>query len=368
MKYTALIVVFLVTNIAFSQKLMEKSNVKTQKFGKEIYYKDYRSNDLLDGYYKIADSRGNYVDTNFKQGKKHGKNTEYDYKGRKLSEVNFVDGKADGKYTAFHQNGKIQRHGKFDNGKLIGKWEYFNFKGEIIKYEHYKNGQKHGKTWVKVYRMQKESELVENYKDDKRFGHSQEKEIDGNLIWEREYADDITYSEKKYHPNGKLGQQKKMVDGKLEGDFITYNQDGIMVDKKEFVKDFLIKHITYYENGRKDEERNYKNGKFQGVYERYTDEGVKIEEGKFENDVRVGIWKKYNRKTKRLETETTYRNDVKNGIFKEYNEAERIAEQGNYKNNEKDGVWKYYNLAGKLEKEITYDLGREITVKTYKNE
>ena len=56
---------------SFGQNLMMKTDVKTQRFGKEIFYKD-ANNNPLDGHYKIANERGNYSDIHFKKGKKDG--------------------------------------------------------------------------------------------------------------------------------------------------------------------------------------------------------------------------------------------------------------------------------------------------------
>ncbi|MGB1000420.1 MAG: toxin-antitoxin system YwqK family antitoxin, partial [Flavobacteriales bacterium] len=107
-------------------------------------------------------------------------------------------------------------------------------------------------------------------------------------------------------------------------------------------------------------------GKKNGLYESYNDKGIKIEEGNFKSDYKNGIWKRYDSRDGHLLYETTFADNVKNGIAKEYNKANKVSAEGMFKNNEKNGVWKHYNLAGKLKKEVSYNLGKEISTKAYK--
>ncbi len=140
-KINLTIVAILLTCSVFSQTLLMKNDIKIQRFGKDIFYKT-NNNNLLDGHYKIADSKGNYSDIHFKKGKKHGVAIKYDYEGRKLVQYNFENGKQNGTYTSFFQNGKIRVKGEFVKGKQDGKWKYFDDKGAVKTLEIYKNGKK----------------------------------------------------------------------------------------------------------------------------------------------------------------------------------------------------------------------------------
>ena len=131
-------------NISFSQNLVLETDIQIQRFGKDIFYKD-KNNNPLNGPFKIADSRGNYSDLIFKNGRKNGKSTDYDYTGRVIKTTEYKDGKNVGTYTTYHQNGKIETVGTFVNGEQDGKWESYNSKGIISDIEHYKLGKKKGK-------------------------------------------------------------------------------------------------------------------------------------------------------------------------------------------------------------------------------
>ncbi len=365
-KINLTIVAILLTCSVFSQTLLMKNDIKTQRFGKEVFYKT-NDNNLLDGHYKIADSRGNYSDIHFKKGKKHGAAIDYDYEGRKLVQRNFENGKQNGTYTSFFQNGKVRVKGEFVKGKQDGKWKYFDDKGVVKTLEIYKNGKKEGKWWKKITSQNQAVAVVtENYKNDQHFGHSEEKNEDGKLNWEREYVNNLSYTHKGYHPNGKIYIEKTLKDGKLDGKELKYNANGVLLTQKLYKEDQLQQLITYYENGNKKSLNNYAHGKRNGLFEEYTEKGIKYKSGDYKDDFKTGIWKIFAQNDGSLISETTYVNGIKNGITKIYNVANKVSSEGNFKNNEKDGIWKSYNLAGKLIKEIEYKLGREISSKEYK--
>ena len=159
---------------------------------------------------------------------------------------------------------------------------------------------------------------------------------------------------------------RNLKDGKVDGEKIEYKQDGVLKNKMLFKEDQLQKSTIYYANGNPKETTNYKTSKKDGLFENFSEKGIKIEEGFYKNDYKNGIWKRFDNEDAHLLYETTFTDNVKNGIAKEYNNANRISAEGMFKNNEKDGIWKHYNLAGKLTKEVVYNLGKEISTKKYK--
>lgn len=380
----------LVTSQIFAQHLAMESEIKQQQFGTQRLYKD-KDNNLLNGHYKIADSRGNFIDVHFKNGKKYGKQTNYDYKERKLSEKFFKNGKLHGEYKRYSQNGQINTQGLFVDGEEDGKWEYFNDKGGVKTREYYKNGKADGEWWKKVRTNHNTDEYIdfgwfsvqlpsaseinntittsfitENYKDGHHFGKSEQKNEDGNIEWERDYVDDVNYTSRQYYSNGKLAVEKTIKDNKLDGKLRRYNENGILLLEVDFKEDQIIKGVAYYLNGNKKEVRNFSHGKQNGLFESYSDKGIKLEKGNYKDDFKTGVWKIFDAEDGTLKAEKTYENNTLNGLYKSYNEAARIDWEGNYKNGEKDGIWKKYNLAGKLIQETEYKLGREISNKNYK--
>ncbi len=104
-KNILLAVILLINSSLFAQNVVTKNEVTSQKIGKETLYKN-KDGKKLEGYYKISDRRGNFIDVHFKKGKKVGKQIDYDYKERKLSEKFFKNGKLHGNYVRYYQNGK----------------------------------------------------------------------------------------------------------------------------------------------------------------------------------------------------------------------------------------------------------------------
>ncbi len=263
-------------NISFSQNLLMEADVKIQRFGKDIYYKD--SNDkLLEGDYKIADKRGNYTEVTFVKGQKEGKSTKYNYKGKVIIDKNFLKGKGIGKYITYHDNGKVYTKGQFvdgeqdgkwvnygskgkvtsiefyKNGKKTGKWERFDKKGKIRAIEYYLEDKKTGKWWSKKYypQYQTYSYLTENYKNNRLFGYAEDKREDGTLKWERNYKEPYTYTHKGYHPNGKPALVYTIDESRYDGEMIEYRADGSVLSTKVYKLGQLVKASKNFETTRK---------------------------------------------------------------------------------------------------------------------
>lgn len=82
------------------------------KHGVEIIYRDYE---------KRIKSR----ERHYKEGKRHGKGTEWMSTGQKNSEEHYKDGLKHGKYTNWNRYGKIQHTSEYVNGKTTGTYTYY---------------------------------------------------------------------------------------------------------------------------------------------------------------------------------------------------------------------------------------------------
>ncbi len=358
------LVILLLAHLAFGQTLLQENDVKTQRFGKDVLYKD-DDNNMLDGHYRIADSRGNYVDTHFKQGKKHGENIDYDYAGRMLKKMNFKEGKADGKYTTYHQDGSVSKQGQFLNGEEDGKWEYFDDDGELRTIECYKDGKKDGKWWKKVSRGNTFYIATSFYKMDIPTGVWTEKYENGDLKREITYQSKGTYIEKEYN-NNQLREQKSYKEFKLDGIQLLYSKSNVLLRRELYKNGLLEKKETFFDTGRPYQIARFKNGTKHGKFVFYKSSGAKDLEGEYSNGDRTGVWKSYSEADGWLHYETTYENDTENGWERVYYKTGQVEMEGNYVKGSRDGVWKHYDEAGKLVKEVSYELGNEIYSKSYK--
>ena len=80
-------------------------------------------------------------DSNYKNGEKVGKLTQYDENGNLRYEVNYNNGKRDGQLTNYYENGKIYSVENYKDGLEDGKWTFYNEDGSIKRLEEYKDGE-----------------------------------------------------------------------------------------------------------------------------------------------------------------------------------------------------------------------------------
>ena len=112
---------------------------------------------------------------------------------------------------------------------------------------------------------------------------------------------------------------------KREGKWIYYHRDG----KKVMVEEYYVdgkqegEQITYYENGVVSERVSYVNDQKHGKELVYSVKGVLIKE-------------------------FTYVNGLLEGVNKFYSGRGHITIEGMYKQNKKIGVWNYYDANGKI--------------------
>ena len=92
----------------------------------------------------------------------------------------------------------------------------------------------------------------------------------------------------------------------------TFAQDIIYKDglylKQEVA--YTGKHTLYYANGVVKEILSLKDGKLNGEVIKYYENGTKMETGQFENNLKFGLWSRFNT-TGALIAEASYKNDKK---------------------------------------------------------
>lgn len=355
----SIIILLIFSTSVFAQKYVSESEIKVQRFGDEVLYKDTLSQPL-DGHYKIAERSGAYKDAHFQQGKRVGKWLYFDSKNRKTKEINYKDGKSHGEYFSYHQNGKVRTEGTFVEGKEHDIWTTYDDQSRTQTIENYNHGKKEGKWYKRINGR----EIVEQYKNDQPVGHWEQK-TDGQLDWEKDYQSEGTYIEKHYHYNGKLASKKEVKNHKLNGEQLTYAQTGTLLKKEVYIDDQIKSLEQYYDNGRLETTLKYKNGKPHGKFTDYHRNGSKSIEGEYDYGHKTGVWTTYVGEKERLYSITTYRDGVPNGKSTLYYPNGQIEKEGNYHNDSYDGIWRYYNDEGKLIKEEHYENGRKISSKKY---
>lgn len=150
----------------------------------------------------------------YKDDKRDGVVKEFDDAGNPLSSTEYKNGKKHGKETLY-KNGEIASEREFLEGEKNGKSiEYRSGK----KYEEvtYVKGKKNGES-IKYYIETGTVQSIENYTDDKRNGIYKSYSKTGKLETEGNYKGGLKDGEwKKYDADGKVIEKLFYVDGKQE--------------------------------------------------------------------------------------------------------------------------------------------------------
>lgn len=182
-----------------------------------------------------------------KDGQVHGKVTEWEMNGQKISELNYVAGKPQGKesqwyesgkkkleanytngvvngvVTEWYENGKKKSEGQFNNGIETGVHNWWYSNGASDQLITYQNGKANG--LVKHWHFNGQLKLEGNFKDGKENG-------------------DFT----EWHPNGQIEMTGNYILGEKNDTFNIYSKNG------------LIQEIEIYDNGSLLKAFNYRSG------------------------------------------------------------------------------------------------------------
>ena len=141
---------------------------------------------------------------------------------------------------------------------------------------------------------------------------------------------DKTAFVKYYSKGGKLVSEGKMIGKNRIGEWLYYHKKAkTIMTKEEYVDGKLEgQKITYYSNAIITEEVTYKNGLKEGINNYYSPEGVLL---------------------KKL----LYKLDQLDGPAIYYDAYGNVVIDGYYKNGKKHGIWKYFE-SGKLVKEENF--------------
>jgi antitoxin component YwqK of YwqJK toxin-antitoxin module len=272
-----------------------------------------------------------------------------------------------GPIVKYYKNGLKEFEGSYKEGRKKGPWYYYHESGKLKREETAQPSE--GAYEVKTYRRtygRLYTELIGKGKD--------------------------TIHYKKYHHNGKLGQELiqkdgyrifqkwssfgnlyhyynsdsiviimdiktkeirhkgRFVNGKRDGFWFKYRKNGNKEYEKNYKQGELLgKSIEYFNNGNVDMISNYNNnGILEGDYKRYHLEGGIWVDGEYDYlGKRTGTWLYYNEQGK-LTGLSSYVSNELNGYYEEYTSEGRLREKGYFEKNRKVGVWFYYDTYGKF--------------------
>ncbi|MCK8522119.1 hypothetical protein M0D21_11100 [Aquimarina sp. D1M17] len=184
-----------------------------------------------------------------------------------------ADGKRHGKWRKRYDNSdQIRYEGTFDHGKEVGKFKFYKPSG--------------GKspTAIKIFSKESDTVLVRYLS------------VKGKVISEGKMVLKARIGLWKYFHNGsdKIMMTEKYVDGKLDGEQLTYFDNGQLTEKTQYLAGKRHgKRVIYSEKGIMLKEYTYENGQLHGLTKYYDTEGNLIIEGKYKRDRKDSIWNYY---------------------------------------------------------------------------
>ena len=297
----------------------------------EKFYKD----DLLHGYYKEYDSKGNLVltmlydngsivkskvedsqdiefvnkyDENNKiiyngpyrnkipvgvhrEYGKDGKVTNafvYNDNGLLISE-GIVDeaGNSNGKWKDLYPDGKTRAEGNYTDNRRTGLWKFYNASGKVEQTGYYNNGRPDG-LWKWYYEngaILREEEYFQGQRD----GAYTEYSPTGDIIGQGQYSDGERNGDWK-SKSGDYTEEGKYIIGLKDGQWKSYYSDGSLKFKGNFVQGNPDgQQLYYYENGKIKEEQYYKMGIRQKTWKKFDEEGQPVLTITYKDDVEISI-------------------------------------------------------------------------------
>ena len=297
----------------------------------EKTYKD----DLLYGYYKEYDTRGNLVLTMLYENgaivksriedepdveivNKYDDNNKMIYSGPYRSKIpvgvhrefgqdgkvtnafiyndngllmseGIVDesGNRNGKWKDLYPDKITEAEGTYTDNRRTGVWKFFNASGKMEQTGSYNNGRPDG-LWKWYYdngAILREEEYFQGQRD----GAFTEYSSTGDIIGQGQYSDGEKNGEWKFK-SGDLTEEGKYIIGLKDGQWKSYYPDGKLRYKGNFVQGNPDgQNLWYFEDGRVKEEQFYRMGLRQKTWKKFNEEGVAFMTITYKDDVEINI-------------------------------------------------------------------------------
>lgn len=207
-----------------------------------------------------------------------------------LSSVGKVENDmATGCWYHLHASGAIRGKGCFDNvGKSKGNWTWYDEKGNIERNYDVADGDLNG-LFVLYYGWNEKFKEIE-FVDDNRQGLYKEYYKNGGLYAEQNYEENVLEGiNKYYHRNGSPKFYFNRVEGELDGTFKRFYPNGQLMYISSYTEGKLDSiETTYYWDGQIKTEAVYVEGERNGPYTDYFPNGKIERKGSFVEDAHSG--------------------------------------------------------------------------------
>lgn len=249
---------------------------KYDEAGKLIYSGPYR-NEIPVGVHREYGPDGKVINA-----------FRYNDNGLLLSE-GIVDesGNSNGKWKEFYPDGKTRAEGQYTENRRTGAWKFYNNEAKVIQTGSFNAGRPDG-IWKWYYNS---GALLreEEYFQGEREGGFVEYAEDGKILAQGEFIAGEKNGPWKYN-TGDYSEEGSYITGLKDGLWKAWYPDGKLKFKGVFVQGNPDgTQSFYYEDGSLKEEQNYRMGIRERTWKKYDEEGSVILAIAYKNDVEVSI-------------------------------------------------------------------------------
>jgi len=212
----------------------------------------------------------------------------YNDNGLLLSE-GIVDeaGNQNGRWKDYYPDKKIKAEGTYTDNRRTGLWRFYNVSSKTEQTGSYSNGRPDG-LWTWYYEngsVLREEEYFQGQRD----GLYTEYSPDGRIIATGQYTDGERNGEWKFTV-GDYTEEGRYIIGLKDGQWRTYYENGKLKFRGNYVQGNPDKqHLYYYESGKVREEQYYQTGIRQRTWKKYDEEGAPVLVITYRDDVETSI-------------------------------------------------------------------------------
>lgn len=335
---------------------VERINRKDENGKKQGVWKDFNEDgklkeekkfkdDVLDGYVKTYDKKGNLTNTEKFNNGKQVKNAP------ELAKLDV--------YKEFYDDGTMKYEGGYINGMPVGTHYHYKQKYICDSLPVARDDTSEVMIMKQICRNRPVPDSAIVYEEGIKTAYGAVDSLRGRIgIWTE------------YHNTGEFKAKGKYTSDKPVGDWIFYYPNGQIEQKGKYDKKGRAQGEWkwYYENGSLMREEIYLDDKRDGMMMEYTEDGKIITKGEYIDDLQEGLWiyetpeykeigkyvndkpdslwKRYYMPKEKLRFEGKYLNGDEDGVHTWYYENGKKMAQGSYTGGMKQGDWRFYDEAG----------------------
>jgi antitoxin component YwqK of YwqJK toxin-antitoxin module len=212
----------------------------------------------------------------------------YNDTGLLLSE-GIVDeaGNLNGRWKDYYPDRKIKAEGTYTDNRRTGLWKFYNTASKVEQTGSYSNGRPDG-LWTWYYddgSVLREEDYFQGLRD----GQYTEYSPDGKIITTGQYSDGEKNGEWKFK-SGDYTEEGRYILGLKDGQWKAYYENGKLQFRGNYIQGNADKqHLYYYESGKVKEEQYFQMGIRQRTWKKYDEEGVPIIIITYKDDVEISI-------------------------------------------------------------------------------